>query len=182
MSTVDGARESHPLVDYLNRLVERDDRGALAALRRGLGKEPGTAPEMYPHVMRFNPSAYDERSYFLVASLFALWHQGSPPRGGPTPRNFGDSFRQVAQQSQSESIDRRFVALLNADRDELPDHLRHAVSLMRSAGQPVRVNWDQLLRDLRYWDSERRTVQRAWARGFWGRTDQSDDAPNNENA
>lgn len=37
-------------VDALNRLVAREDRAALAALRRGLGKPPGTVAEMYPLV------------------------------------------------------------------------------------------------------------------------------------
>ena len=173
MSTTPEARERHPLVSYLENLVERGDRGSLAALRRGLGKRPGDSPEMYPHVMRFDPKPWEEESCFLVASLFALWHQGSlSGASGPIPGSIGHSFRQVQDQSDSESIERRFVALLNAHRQDLPEHLRHAVSLMRSADRPVPVNWDQLLRDLRNWEDERRFVQRRWARNFWGQIGQ----------
>jgi CRISPR system Cascade subunit CasB len=177
LSTTPEARKEHPLVGYLKNLVERGDRGSLAALRRGLGKRPGESPEMYPHVMRFEPKPWEEESYFLVASLFALWHQGSLSGAiGSTRGSIGESFRRVQDQSDSESIERRFVALLNAHREDLPEHLRHAVSLMRSAKHPVSINWDRLLGDLRNWDDERRNVQRRWARDFWGQPGQ----PNGE--
>jgi CRISPR system Cascade subunit CasB len=162
-------------IDHLYDLVKENRRGELAALRRGLGKEPGAAPEMYPHVMAFNPPPWQENDYFLVASLFALWHQGGSGQSGSVPRNLGESFRRVADQTDSESIERRFVALLNAHKDDLPSHLRHAVSLMRSADRQVPVNWSQLLDDLGRWNSEFRSVQRQWARGFWGRLDQPDE-------
>src|SRR5690242_10106207 len=51
--------------------------GALAALRRGLGKSPGTVAEMYPYVVQYLPQQASRRvedAYFLIASLFA-WHQ-----------------------------------------------------------------------------------------------------------
>lgn len=175
------AQGQHGFINYLNRLVEDGDRGALAALRRGLGRRPGDSPEAYPHVMPFNPPIWAERSYFLVASLFALWHQGShsAPRGH-IPANFGASFRDVAQQSESDGIERRFVAVLNAHSDDLPDHLRHAVSLMRSARRPVLVDWSRLLRDIQGWNWQSRSVQREWARGFWGQVERSADETNDE--
>jgi CRISPR type I-E-associated protein CasB/Cse2 len=64
--------QSQPFITYLESL--REDRGALAALRRGLGQPPGTAREMYPYVVRWLPaeaSAQREAAYFLVAALFA---------------------------------------------------------------------------------------------------------------
>jgi hypothetical protein len=39
--------EQHPFIRYLVSLAERDDRGGLAALRRGLGQPPGTVAETY---------------------------------------------------------------------------------------------------------------------------------------
>ena len=65
-----------------------------------------------------------------------------------------------------ESLEKRFVALLKSDRDDLFDHLRHAVSLAR--GHEVPINWRTLLRDMQYWRSSDRWVQRQWARAFWG--------------
>ena len=66
---------------------------------------------------------------------------------------------------RSESLEKRFVALLNCHGDDLPNHLRQAVSLLKA--KDVAVNWHQLLRDVLYWDHEARFVQQQWAREFW---------------
>jgi CRISPR system Cascade subunit CasB len=146
------------------------DRAALAALRRGLGKRPGEVAEMFPYVIPWCSHLTEHRQddYFLVAALFAL-HQGTT---GPNPtsadllrNNFGASFRQVADRSGSSSIEKRFLAVLSASREELDDHLRHAVSLMRANN--VGIDWAQLLRDLSGWNSPARYVQRHWAQGYW---------------
>lgn len=159
-------------VVMLKQLVERQDLGALAALRRGLGRTAGEVPEMFPYVMPFLPEDLyqrDEDNFFLVAALFA-WHQldwtpqpGS--NGDASGTNFGASFHLLAQTTESGSIEKRFVALLNAHRDDLPEHLRHAVGLLKSKNVPV--DWARLLRDLRAWDAPARYVQRSWARAFW---------------
>lgn len=159
-------------VAMLKQLVAREDLGALAALRRGLGHTPGDAPQMYPYVMPFLPEGMhqrDEDAYFLVAALFA-WHQFDwtptpSPDGTPGDTSFGASFRLLAQETESGSIEKRFVALLNAHHDDLPEHLRHAIGLLKSKNVPV--DWVRLLRDLRAWDHPARYVQRSWARSFW---------------
>ena len=46
------------LIGYLKGLAAHEDRGALAALRRGLGRPPGSAGEMHPHVARFLPDGW----------------------------------------------------------------------------------------------------------------------------
>jgi CRISPR system Cascade subunit CasB len=78
--------------------------------------------------------------------------------------NFGASFKQLGSDDSS-SVERRFVALLNSHRDDLPNRLRHAVSLLRAPGVPV--DWAQLLRDIQSWDHPDRFVQVQWARSFW---------------
>lgn len=148
---------------FLYGLIQREDRAALAALRRGLGKPVGEAAEMYPYVVRFLPreAAYhDEEAYYLVASLLA-WHRGCTDRTS----NFGASFARLREATESESVERRFVALLNAHRDDLAEHLRHAVGLLKSRDIPV--DWAQLLHDIKQWEYQRRPVQRAWASAFW---------------
>lgn len=154
---------------YLERLSDREERAALAALRRGLGKPAGDAAEMYPYVMPFMPDDAGRRrqeAYFLVAALFA-WHPMSWRDGGQgRSRNLGASFARLAQQVESGSIEGRFVALLNSHRDDLPQHLRHTIGLLRSRDVPV--DWAQLLHDLQGWEWQSRSVQRAWASAFWG--------------
>jgi CRISPR system Cascade subunit CasB len=150
-------------VSHLEKLRAADDRAALARLRRGLGKEPGTAVEMFPLVQPWLPANMprsQEDAFFLVAALFA-----AHPEPGDIG-NFGQSFARLAEKREIASIEKRFVALLNAHKDDLANHLRHAVSLLASDSIPV--NWRQLLADIQWWGHPERFVQRDWAKGFWG--------------
>lgn len=155
---------------YLAGLAEREDRGALAALRRGLGRTAGEAVEMYPYVVPWVPRLArpeQERAFYLVATLFA-WHPHPWPSDGRPAfeRNLGASFRRLADADNRASVERRFVALLNTHAEDLPDRLRQAIGVLKSKDVPV--DWAQLLRDLQRWDNPSRQVQRAWARAFWG--------------
>lgn len=168
----EGARpqRNRAFVAALRELVEKRERGTLAALRRGLGKAPEDAGEMFPFVWSHLPPSVPDRdvpSYFLVAALFA-WHPRSWEAQGERgePNNFGASVARLAQQRDSASIEARFVALLNAHPDDLKHHLQHAVGLLRA--EEIPVDWVQLLDDLQHWESERRWVQRRWARAYWG--------------
>lgn len=145
-------------IDHLEQLRARDDRGALANLRRGVGHPPGTVSAMYPLVVPWVPEQqYAEDAAFVVAALFAL----HPLAGGQG--TLGAAFARVGE--TSDSTEQRFVALLNCHRDNLPDYLRHAISLLRSKEVPV--DWRRLLQDVLGWDHDSRYVQRAWARDFW---------------
>jgi CRISPR system Cascade subunit CasB len=157
-------------IERLESLITKQDRAALAALRRGLGKDPGTVAEMHRHVVPWLPAGamrWQEDAYYVVAALFA-WHQGSWHREGDGPRatNLGASFARLAAGVEGDSVERRFVALLNCHRDDLPTHLRHAVGLLKSAEIPI--DWSQLLSDIQNWGLESRLVQRGWARAYWG--------------
>jgi CRISPR type I-E-associated protein CasB/Cse2 len=61
--------------------------------------------------------------------------------------------------------EKRLVTLLNCHQDDLPDHLRHTIGLLKSKEIPI--NWLQLLNDVQNWQRESRDVQRRWARQFW---------------
>lgn len=87
-------------------------------------------------------------------------------------RNFGASMAALKQKAESEGPERRFVGLLTCDREELSDHLRRAVALLK--GNEIAVDWEQLLRDVQRWDRVERPVQRAWARAFWGVREEGD--------
>jgi CRISPR system Cascade subunit CasB len=149
-------------VSKLNTLSE--DRGALAAMRRGLGKKPGEAPEMFPYVVPYlpsRPSVELEAAFYLVASLFAL-HPQDMKEG-----NIGSHLAGcIKSDKDREAIERRFVALLKSHPDDLPNLLRQTVSYLKSKER--RVNYRQLLRDLLGWTSPESYVQRRWASGFWG--------------
>ncbi|OGO02863.1 MAG: type I-E CRISPR-associated protein Cse2/CasB [Chloroflexi bacterium RBG_13_53_26] len=173
----------HKFIAHLERLVREKNRGALATLRRGLGKPPGTAREMDRYVLPYLPQDRDLRStkvdkqenaYYLVGALFAYWHQGKEDLVKGAPANLGDSLRWLVDHEASENgnrediekrVEKRLVALLNCHRDDLSDHLRHTIGLLKSKEIPV--DWTQLLYDVQNWQHESREVQRNWARKFW---------------
>ena len=154
-------------VQHLESLATAEDRAALARLRRGLGKAPASVYEVYPIVQPWLPvdlPRWDQEAAYLIASLFAA-HPYTGGRG-----SLGRAFTELAQarkarRRDSDSLEKRFVALLNSHRDDLPEHLRHAVSLL--AAEPVALDWRQLLDDVRHWSHPDRFVQRRWARDYW---------------
>ena len=160
-------KDEHYLIRYLKSLADKDDRAALAALRRGLGKAPGTEPEMYRYIVPLLPeNAYQnqERAFYLIASLFAS-HPASISKG-----NLGNHLAQARGENNAAALERRFTALLSAHPDDLPDYLRQTISLLKSKDVPV--NWDQLLQDLLWWNDKTR---KRWATAFWGYRTSSDD-------
>lgn len=147
-------------IGYLLNLAKegQEDRGALADLRSGLGKKPGQMARVHKHVVPYLPEQrYKDRWYYVTATLF-----GSFPKYRKD-RSLGAAFQPL--RAKSGSMEARFVALLNAHPDDLDDHLRHAVSLLKANEQ--RLDWFRLLEDLLQWDHPEGHVQLKWARDFY---------------
>ena len=159
-----------PFIESLERLYINEGRGGLAALRRGLGKAPGTAMGMHPYVVPFTKGLNrpQEDAFYVVGALFGLYPSRSWRRGEEERfSNLGASLRRVG----ADGVERRFVALLNCNAEDLPDHLRQAVSLLKSKEIPI--DWVQLLTDVLKWDFGD-NVQRNWARAFWASDTQTE--------
>ena len=154
-------------VSHLEGYIERNDRAALAHLRRGLGKEPGTAMEIFPYIPWWITNKYNEDAYFLIASLVGLYPTRSK---GDRFNNLGKSLSRI--KDASDSIEKRFTALLNANEEDLSDHLRQIIGLLKSNDVPI--NWLVLLKDIKKWSHEKKFVQKNWARGFWGNRDSNE--------
>lgn len=175
------------LIEHLNQLVTQQDLGALALLRRGLGRQPGETPEIFAQVLPYLSLSdalsaaqreREENAALVVASLYALWHQGKAAPLSVRGVSLGAAFRTMANQSDSGSIEGRFVALLKASRERLPDHLRHAIALLKAKEVPL--DWALLLSNLAQWNEtgrqEQLGVRRRWARDFWQGARPSGDA------
>ena len=153
-------------IGYLKGLEKRQDRAALANLRRGLGKPPKTAMEMFPYLGQFlshETKADYENTVFIVAALFAYY-----PNAKHTQGNLGASLRKLKDDKDSKSIEKRFVALLNAEAEDLPYYLRQTIGLLKS--NEVAVNWENLFFGVQHWKNEnlKESVQSKWATQFWG--------------
>lgn len=155
--------KTYPFITYLESLRgSQDERAAFAALRRGLGRDPGAEPAMFPYIARFvaeDTKPWYEATLYLIASLFA-YH---PQEGGAG--NLGAAFKRAAQgENDQTAIERRFTALLAADTEDLHFYLRQAVSFLKS--KDVAIDWQQLFDDVLRWQYGQ--VQKQWAYKFWG--------------
>ncbi len=147
-------------IGYLLSLADegQEDRGALADLRSGLGKEPGKMARVHKYVVPYLPEKrYNDRWYYIVAALFGLYPKHKKGR------SLGTAFG--ALRSKSDSIEARFVALLNSHPDDLDGHLRHTISLLKSQEQPL--DWFRLFDDVLNWDDPEGRVQLKWAQYFY---------------
>jgi len=163
MSQTDTSK--HPLIEHLLHLDAVEDRAAMAVLRRGNSRSAAATLAVAPIVERFlSPDipvgAWERDVAYLIGSLFALHrrHRDGVP--------FARAFRCLSEKKDSQSIEKRFVALLDAHRDDLAEHLRHAVRLL--AAEELGFDWQRLMEDLRHWNHDERWVQRRWARDYWG--------------
>ncbi|MHA1821050.1 MAG: type I-E CRISPR-associated protein Cse2/CasB [Promethearchaeota archaeon] len=161
-------------INNLERLYEKDDRGALAYLRKGVRKTIGEAPRSAEVFYRVLPSyligdKYEE-IYFTIATLFAL----NPNKSRKSQGNFGTTMKKLFHLNESESLKSRFIDLLNSNFEligrypgdgPLTYKLSQLVRMAKGAG--VEINWAQLLHDLIYWEHDSKFVQKRWAQEFF---------------
>jgi CRISPR type I-E-associated protein CasB/Cse2 len=155
------------LVYYLENLVKRNDLGALADLRRGVGKLPGEVPLVIRHTAQFLPEG--KETFFrapvhLTATLFAT-HPKNTPYG-----NFGDHCVSLVKASgRKTSTDRQFLRLLTVSNDTLDIELRQFLGLL--ASQKISVNYKDLFRSIYNWDHPDKFIQQGWAESFYKEID-----------
>lgn len=165
-----------PFIEYLEGLSSKNHRGALAALRRGLQYEPGDCIEMYPYIIPWLHNVkgkWAKKIYYLIATLYA-YHPSSSSKG-----NLGDAFRKIyLNKGENPSIEQRFITLLRCNPEDLPFHIRQAISLAKSENIPI--NWQELFFDLKRWPFDQiYPPYEKWAQSFWKKEPKSEN--NNEN-
>ena len=147
----------------------------LAALRRGIGREAGSVPEMWPF---YTTLAADGRlsdrlrAEHVTLTLFAI-HQQS--RSQPAHRDgvgLGSAIRALRESEQfsPEAVDRRFAAAATATSlAELSVHLRGLISQLRNVRSGL--DYSLLFRDLRDWQWPERVaaVRRHWGSQYFVR-------------
>lgn len=167
---------------FIARLKElqKTDHGRMAAMRRNAGDTlTGRGTAWFYSLLPRNRKRYRE-VYFLVATLFDF------NRIEGVAGDFGTTMIRLATAMQKSAKEfRRFHILLDAefdtvyDRDdpnepwsegggELAYRLRQMVKLTASKG--VGIDWAELLVDLCHWSHPNRSIQKKWARTFFGDT------------
>lgn len=149
-------------IEWLETLNDADTK-VRAVLRRSLAFDPGACPAAYPYVEPFvkdDDSSWRREMLYLVAGLWAMhWRQGHSGE----QMSLGKACAVYQQQSKSTSTERRFIALLDADSEQLPHRLRQIVALLKD----YYLDFEALLKGLLYWNSERNCTQNQWARDFY---------------
>lgn len=158
-------------IAYLQGLKDNNS-GVLAYLRRSLSFDPGCYMPAFPYVERFVAAGKHEQdaarcALYLVAGLFAL----HPQQGG---KSLATALGTLMRERDSTSIEQRFIALLGADAENLPNYLRQAVSLLKA--DEMTLDYIALLDDLSRWlnpyaDPQwRDQIRQRWARDFYRAT------------
>ena len=150
------------LIAWLEKLNESDSK-VRAVLRRSLAFDPGQHIPAFAYVEPFlkgEESEWRRNMHYLVAALWAShWREG---RTGAV-HTLARACAMHQLESKSESTERRFISLLDADREQLSHRLRQMVALLGE--QPI--DFELLLRDLLHWNSESKRTQNDWARDFY---------------
>ena len=149
-------------IERLEKLNETDTK-VRAVLRRSLAFEPGDFPAAYPFVEPFvknEDNSWRRQMLYLVAGLWAAhWRKD---RNGE-PISLGKACAVYQDASKSASTERRFITLLDADPDQLPNRLRQMVALLKD----YNLDFEALLKGLLYWNNDQKRTQNQWARDFY---------------
>ncbi len=145
----------------------------LAALRRGIDREPGTVPAMW----RFYTTLTEDgrisralRAEHVALTLFGVHQQSQRSPVHRSGIRVGSAIHALRHSGafSSEAVDRRFAAAATArSLGELAVHLRGLVSQLRGVQQGL--DYDILLRDLRSWQypDGLRNTQRHWGAQYF---------------
>jgi len=163
-------------------------KAQLAKLRRGVGKPPGSQPELWEITLGELPEAllsrsdrptFGEIAIHTALTLYAVHQQGkdlSTHNMNRDESTLGVAARKLrdSDQSKADAIRRRFHAVAMADSMEgLSWHLRGFVQLLRASNIPL--DYPRLTEDL-FWfqfTDKRDGVRLKWGQDFY-RTQKSE--------
>ncbi|MDO8369808.1 MAG: type I-E CRISPR-associated protein Cse2/CasB [Candidatus Nitrotoga sp.] len=156
------------LIERLEGLNEKDTK-VRAVLRRSLAFAPGKNFKAFPYVEPFvkdEGNSWRREMYYLVAGLWAShWKEG---RTG-TPIGIGEACAKYRDEKDSSSTERRFINLLDSDRDQLSHRLRQMVALLKNYNLDFSMMlWDEDKKiGLLSWNDDQKRTQIEWARDFY---------------
>ncbi len=157
-------------IEWLENLSERDTK-VRATLRRSLAFDPGGFIPAYPYVepfIRNDDNFWRREVFYMVAGLWAL-HRHEGLKGQLL--SIGKACAAYQVSSGSTSTERRFITLLDSDRDQMPQRMRQMVALLKEQN----LDFEDLLKGLLNWNDDNKRTQNAWARDFYQNINQEID-------
>ena len=172
----------------LNSKNESATRAMLAKLRRGIGKPPGSMPELWPVTLDGLPEPLagktggptkGEWAVYTALTLFALHQQGKELKGKPMCRegeSLGASVHHLIKSDDDEArVKRRFdAAATSQGPEEFAHHLRGLIQLLKSEDIPL--DYPALAEDLFLFQfpEARDSVRLRWGRDFYRNSNKED--------
>ncbi len=150
--------------------LEQLDNGDRAALKRNIGrpitKANGAALAAFYKALPSDAGSWAESRYFTIACLSCLWKIDEVPM---VKKPFEICLKEIRTNGY-ESFDIRVRAIIDSEWDDEDGYT--AGKLARVAKQMKQRNlvldFDALLEDLMYWNQGNRSVQRKWAKSYFG--------------
>jgi CRISPR system Cascade subunit CasB len=159
-------------------------RATLAKLRRGIGKPPGSMPELWDVTLKDLPQelmgkgqdpSNSEWAVHTALTLWALHQQGNDLRKQcmcKDGENLGIALRKlVGDEDEERRIKRRFDAVsTSSSMEEFSHHLRGLIQLLKAKSIPL--DYPAFAQDL-YWlqfPNARDSVRLRWGRDFYRHT------------
>ncbi|MDW7657819.1 MAG: type I-E CRISPR-associated protein Cse2/CasB [Bacillota bacterium] len=150
--------------------LEQLDVGDRTSLKRNIGKPitkaNGAALAAFYKALPKDVGTWAENRYFTVACLTCLWKMDDVPKS-MTP--FEICLKKIRSNGY-ESFDIRVRAIIDSEWDDEDGYT--AGKLARATKQMRQRNlvpdFAVLLEDLLFWNQNNRTVQRKWAKSYFG--------------
>lgn len=163
------SKKNYPLVELLLSLKNSENRAKIAALRRG-ASDPFNNFEALSIIGKTIPDQNDNtfKNSMLLATIFA-----EHPKHIDN-QSIGDALRKVRYGLSvgAESLDARFIQLLNSDFEDLPHYLLQTCRFL--ANKDVGIDFHILFDDIQYWTHQDKFVQLKWAKDYWGYKEKPD--------
>lgn len=172
----------------------------LAKLRRGVGKAPGSVPEIWEITIGGSPDDWqskggqpskEETAVHAALTLYAVHQQsssepmsvsGKDENGKNIGPSLGGAVAKLIRQDRSneQAVTRRFNAVATASSfEELAHHARGLIQLLKAKGIPM--DYPRFAQDLFYYQFPDRAneVRLSWGEDFYGIQHNSNDKTEN---
>ncbi|MGP1616439.1 type I-E CRISPR-associated protein Cse2/CasB [Peptostreptococcus stomatis] len=157
-------------------------KSTMAKFRNSIGKNLENSTELWPILFENLPAEFfgngknitkEENAILLTLQLYALYMQGNSdvttPQDDDTKfKNIGFSLKAL-RVDDTMSSDRRFNATITSTTvEELVNHLRHMIKILKSKYPKTYIDFPKLAEDI-YWFSKgyEDTIRLSWAREYF---------------